>query len=60
MPLLTLLLRWLDRRIDARIAAHASSKPLPVGLRRLADEAARNIRDVEAVGRPRGGRWMGD
>ena len=43
------LARWLDRRIDARIAVRLGGERLPAGLRPLADAAAEDMRAVTAL-----------
>lgn len=65
--LFALLLRWLDRRIDARIAladhhdvakrVQSKLNPPTPGLEPLAREAARDIEAIATVAR--GGGWRG-
>jgi len=62
--LLAPLTRWLDRRIDVRIAACRRRETLPAGLQRLADAAAADMRAArvifeDASDSRRGGNWMG-
>ena len=47
--LLAPLVRWLDRRIDARIAGRLGNKRLPAGHQQLADFAASAMRDAAAL-----------
>lgn len=55
--LLAPLSRWLDRRIDARIATRIAGKPLPAGHQQLAEFATDAIRDASAL--KRSDNWMG-
>ena len=62
--LLAPLTRWLDRRIDARIAGRLGNKRLHAGHQQFADAAAADLRAAAALSEAagddrRGGNWMG-